>query len=336
MAQPAPGSARVMLQTIVSDPKVRAGLSPQAYAAFQAADQQFQRGDLSIKDFEQQVSSNPALQSAFQEAQQKGLLSSWLDKWGPVLGLGVVAALTGGTALLPTAAAASAPTGGSLAALGAPGTAAVTGGSAVAATAPAITDLATAGTVAGPGAAALTGGAAAAGPFSGLVSGLASHPSLVAAGLGLGGNLINAYEQGKSTDAQTKAAQDALALQTTEYNNSRADQAPYRNAGSAAINNLGFLLGEPGYTSPSSGNTLAPGMPQPANGPPVKIPNVGTVTPQTVTRNTDGSVQSSTGSISNRGPITLRAPTGQTRTFQPNDPAIQGYLNMPGVTQVNA
>lgn len=67
--------------------------------------------------------------------------------------------------------------------------------------------------------------------------------------LNLGGNLLGGWMQsnaaGKAADAQLRAGQDANALLKYMYDQSRADQAPYRAAGTSALANIQALLADP-------------------------------------------------------------------------------------------
>lgn len=204
-----PGSSREMLQNILDDPNIQSKLSPEALAAFQAA---LQQGDVSVRAFVQQAAQTPALKAAFQEAHEKGLLGqSFLDKWGPVVGLGAIAALTLGTSLIPTA-------GAILPEAAVP----VAGGSAVPAASAAVTDLAIPGTVAGPGAAVITGGSLGTLGRVGQIAGALGRGS-DAATQAAGQNRINAddtamqaqrdYENELQSRATTDASQRKSALQ---------------------------------------------------------------------------------------------------------------------------
>lgn len=61
----------------------------------------------------------------------------------------------------------------------------------------------------------------------------------------LGGGLINSYTAGKASDAQVNSAQAANALLKYMYDQSRADQAPYRQAGTSALAGIQRLLKDP-------------------------------------------------------------------------------------------
>lgn len=84
--------------------------------------------------------------------------------------------------------------------------------------------------------------------------------TLIGQGTQLAGTAINAYQQGKATDAQTAAAQAALDFAKQQYQQQRTDLAPYRAAGQGAIGQLGYGLGIHGFESgPTAGTTVAAG-----------------------------------------------------------------------------
>lgn len=57
------------------------------------------------------------------------------------------------------------------------------------------------------------------------------------------GGLFSSNSASKAADTQSAASQEAIAEQQREYNTSRSDLAPYRQAGSAALDRLRSLLG---------------------------------------------------------------------------------------------
>lgn len=61
------------------------------------------------------------------------------------------------------------------------------------------------------------------------------------------GSGIGALGSWLASNAQVKSAEEANALMWAMYQQNRSDLAPWRNAGGAAVNNLGGLLGLPGY-----------------------------------------------------------------------------------------
>lgn len=96
----------------------------------------------------------------------------------------------------------------------------------------------------GAGAAALTGGAAASGAAwggAGASGGIGSAtlaslaPALIAGGASIAGGALAAKATGKAVDAQTAASDRALQVEQQQYNQNRADLAPYREAGSATL-----------------------------------------------------------------------------------------------------
>lgn len=167
-----PGSGSQMLQNMLADPKVQSGLSPESLAAIQNAAQQYAGQNIPIETLVQQLSKDPAFQSAMAEAHQKGVLGSWIDKWGPVVGLGIIGALTAGTALIPAAAAEGTAGGGATA-----------GGSTISGLLPATSDL--------PGGALATTGALPAGSAGGnIAAGIAADGSSIAGGGSTIGSLL--------------------------------------------------------------------------------------------------------------------------------------------------
>lgn len=79
--------------------------------------------------------------------------------------------------------------------------------------------------------------------------------------------LFSSNASSDAADAQSQASGNATAAQLQMYNQSRADLAPYRAAGTAANNQLSYLLGltvptsssNQGFTNTSSGGTGASG-----------------------------------------------------------------------------
>ena len=66
----------------------------------------------------------------------------------------------------------------------------------------------------------------------------------------LGGSLISGGLGAASSSASGKAGKDALAEQQRQFDLSRADLAPYREVGSAALDQLASALGIEGYRTP--------------------------------------------------------------------------------------
>jgi hypothetical protein len=56
--------------------------------------------------------------------------------------------------------------------------------------------------------------------------------------LGVGGSIIGANAAGKAADKQAAAASEATALQREQFNQTRADQQPWRDAGAKALSGL--------------------------------------------------------------------------------------------------
>lgn len=69
----------------------------------------------------------------------------------------------------------------------------------------------------------------------------------IGAGVGLLGAAMQSNAAGKAADAQAGAARAGINAQISQYDQTRKDQEPWRNAGGAAIGQLGYLLGLPGY-----------------------------------------------------------------------------------------
>lgn len=71
----------------------------------------------------------------------------------------------------------------------------------------------------------------------------------IAAGIGAVGSIASAAIQsraaGRAADTQENAANNALGLQRDIYNQTRADLAPYRDAGASAVGTLSGLMGLP-------------------------------------------------------------------------------------------
>lgn len=76
--------------------------------------------------------------------------------------------------------------------------------------------------------------------------------AIVGAAASIGGALLGSSAAGKAADAQAAAANHAADLQNQQYQQTRADMAPWRAAGGKAIGQLSDML-QPGYdytTSP--------------------------------------------------------------------------------------
>ena len=70
--------------------------------------------------------------------------------------------------------------------------------------------------------------------------------SWVAVAIG-GSALLNYMGSSNAASAQTSAASNANATQQNMYNQTRADQTPWRNAGGSALGQLSYMMGLPGY-----------------------------------------------------------------------------------------
>lgn len=77
--------------------------------------------------------------------------------------------------------------------------------------------------------------------------------SAIGAGVSLIGGLNSADAASSAADEQSKSANASIAEQRRQYNQTRTDTAPYRDAGSSASNALSYLLGIGG----TSGGTPA-------------------------------------------------------------------------------
>lgn len=84
-------------------------------------------------------------------------------------------------------------------------------------------------------------------------------PAIIAAGIGaagaIGGGLIASSGAKSAAKAQTTADQQAIAQQQRQYDQTRSDFAPYREAGTNALNPLESLLGLNG--NDAAGSSIA-------------------------------------------------------------------------------
>ena len=62
---------------------------------------------------------------------------------------------------------------------------------------------------------------------------------------GLGSAAIQAHQTGKAVDAQTNAANQALALQQQVYNDQKQNAAPYQQLGTSTLGRLGQMAAQP-------------------------------------------------------------------------------------------
>ncbi len=70
-------------------------------------------------------------------------------------------------------------------------------------------------------------------------------PVIISSGTGLAGALIQKSAADNATEAQTRSADQALALTDKMYQQDRADQKPYRDLGAFSLGQLGHLTGMP-------------------------------------------------------------------------------------------
>lgn len=77
----------------------------------------------------------------------------------------------------------------------------------------------------------------------------AGTATLIAGGAGLAGAAISAHSAGKAADAQSAAADRATQAQLDMYNQTRADNEPWRTAGSTAIGQMGNSDFQKDFTS---------------------------------------------------------------------------------------
>lgn len=170
----------------------------------------------------------------------------------------------------------------------------------------------------GIGETAAVTGLGSAGSAGGLASGLGKYlPYIISDGSAIVGSVLQNRAQNKATDAQTKAAEDALALnremfgkqleadeitrrqEYDRYTQSRADSEPYRALGKGAVGSLSYLSG----LTPGPAETPIPYTPGPTLSS-MGSPAVGTPTTPT----NSGNLQSSqVGS----GMVPVRSPQGQ-------------------------
>lgn len=74
-----------------------------------------------------------------------------------------------------------------------------------------------------------------------------SWVAVAVAGSAVIGAAVQSNSANKAANAQKDAAQQATNTQLGMFNQQRADQAPWRNAGSSAVGYLSYLMGLPGY-----------------------------------------------------------------------------------------
>ena len=91
---------------------------------------------------------------------------------------------------------------------------------------------------------------------------------MIGAGTQLGGALINANAQGNASDAQAKAAQNALDFQKQVYNQRLAGLQPYQQLGKRRGGKLGSLYGLSVTPPAATPNPTNPATTAPPNQPP--------------------------------------------------------------------
>ena len=82
-------------------------------------------------------------------------------------------------------------------------------------------------------------------------------PVAAIAGAAIVGAGASIYSAKKAAKAQTKAADQSIAEQRRQYDQTRADQAPWRTAGSAAIDKMAAVYGLNGMTAKNPDGTPA-------------------------------------------------------------------------------
>lgn len=79
-------------------------------------------------------------------------------------------------------------------------------------------------------------------------------PAVALAGAAVAGSVVQGIAGSKAAKAQVKGQQDAIAEQRRQYDQTRADFAPWRQTGSAALNVLANVYGLNGTGAPASGS----------------------------------------------------------------------------------
>jgi len=93
----------------------------------------------------------------------------------------------------------------------------------------------------------------------------AALPAIIGGGAALGSALIGSNASSDASSAQINASNNATNAQLQMYNQTRADQAPWRLSGSQALSALDAWYGLPGFSSGSGGGNLA-GLPISSSG----------------------------------------------------------------------
>jgi len=150
------------------------------------------------------------------------------------------------------------------------------------------------------------------------------------AGASLLGGYMSAQGARDAASTQAGAANAANQLSEAQYQQTRTDMAPWRNAGSSAISQLSYLLGLPGYAprqTPGNNTTGQLGtLGNRTNG--ATLPTPGTYTPSGVSAptppNTSGGATAPTpGTTTPTG--TPRTPTKAGGSLDPNAEATLAY-----------
>lgn len=84
-----------------------------------------------------------------------------------------------------------------------------------------------------------------------------SAGTLIVAGAAVAGAGAAVYSANKAAKTQTHATDSANAIEQSQYNQARDDQAPYRTAGYSALSRMSDLLGLSGNTSADGYGTLS-------------------------------------------------------------------------------
>jgi hypothetical protein len=84
----------------------------------------------------------------------------------------------------------------------------------------------------------------------------AAIPAVIGAAGAIGGSLISSNASSSAVDAQVNASNNATNAQLQMYNQTRADQSPWRTSGSQALSALDAWYGLPGFQSGSDNSSL--------------------------------------------------------------------------------
>jgi hypothetical protein len=95
-------------------------------------------------------------------------------------------------------------------------------------------------------------------PYGGAAFGEFNDPGTAMAGASIVGGLMNADAASSAADAQSQSSQAAIGEQRRQYDQNRADNAPFRDTGVFANARLRQLLGlDSGYAGTDSGSLLS-------------------------------------------------------------------------------